>query len=58
MPRTDPQVMLVMEFVPLGSLTSYLRTYDSKDFKRSEPINLMKFASDIAEGRSTVFGRL
>ena len=47
---SDPQMMLVMEHMSLGSLSSYLQTYKSKGFSDQEPINLMKFAADIAEG--------
>lgn len=42
--------MLVMEYVELGSLLTYLRVNKSRGFAEPESISLMKFATDIAEG--------
>uniref|UniRef100_T1IKG8 non-specific protein-tyrosine kinase n=1 Tax=Strigamia maritima TaxID=126957 RepID=T1IKG8_STRMM len=42
----EPEMLLVMEFVPLSSLLVYLRTYKSHLSEKQ----LIKFAMDIAEG--------
>lgn len=42
--------MLVMEYVELGSMLAYLRIHKNKGFSEQEPIRLVKFAGDIAEG--------
>jgi len=42
----DPETLLVMEYLPLGSLPVYLRTYKNKMTQDQ----LFKFAADVAEG--------
>lgn len=42
---TEPITMLVMEYFPMGSLLSYLRT--EKEIITDQ--QLMKFATDVAE---------
>lgn len=42
---TDPSTMLVMEFIPMGSLLTYLRM----ERESIKDLQLIKFATDIAE---------
>lgn len=42
----DPEMLLVMEYVPFGSLLVYLRTYKNRLAEQE----LLKFAADVAEG--------
>ena len=42
--------MLVMEYLELGSLVSYLKVYKHRQPLEKAPLPLMKFAVDIIEG--------
>lgn len=59
MKNTDPQVMLVMEFIELGSLVNYLKLHRVQvtaapsqpgTGKPAAPLPLLKYAADICSG--------
>lgn len=55
----EPQVMLVMEYIDMGSLVSYLRMMKSlpTSSRGGSPLPLLKFASDILDGMIYLEGK-